>query len=646
MDFFSHQDQARRRTSILVLDFLLAVILIVVAVNLLSIVVVNAISGYPPSHVPRGMEEPPPRSGLWQPDVIAYATLGTLLVIAGASLVKIAQLSSGGRAVAEMMGAKPVLPNATDAKQKMLRDVIEEMSIASGVPVPAVYVMSGERGINAFAAGFSPRDSVICVTQGALDRLTRDELQGVIAHEFSHILNGDVRLDLKLAGALFGILVIGLIGYGIIRVAFYSDSNDRDRDIRLMLAMAAIGGVLMAIGFVGLFFGRLIQAAVCRQREFLADAAAVQFTRNPNGLCGALKKLGATSSVSRIGDHDAEQIAHMFFASSAGVGQGWFATHPPLPQRIKLLDAAWDGKFVAPPQSQAMSQYVSGRVNREALTVGVPIVAGQIAASVGVPTPTHVQWASDFLAGVPPVLDQSARNPFSARALVFALLLSNDPSVRQNQLEALNQLVDAATIQTMLKLSDPVSQYGPRGRRVLTELALPALRHLSGPQCEQFSTAVQALIDADRRVTVYEYMLHRILAKYLTGPRVSQVAYVSFKPLLPDIQIVLSALARADDKPQPAADEAFRAGWCCLGQDGQNSLLNSVELKLLDGSLQRLAQASPAIKRRVVDACAYCVAADGMVQTEEGELLRAVTTVLDCPLPPLLGEHDAVPQPV
>lgn len=647
MDFFTQQDQARRHTSFLILYFTVAVILIVAAVNLLVIGVVNIGSSPHPEVTPHGaVQQPQPRSGLWQWDLISYATIGTLLVIAGGSFFKMTQLSRGGRAVAQLMGATPVPPAPTDSGQKVLRNVVEEMSIASGVPVPAIFVMQKERSINAFAAGFTPQDAVVCVTQGCLERLSREELQGVIGHEFSHILNADVRLNIRLVGLLFGILVIGLIGYGLIRGALSSN----DRDARGTLAMIVIGCVLMVIGFVGLFFGRLIQAAVCRQREFLADAASVQFTRNPNGLAGALKKIGATSAASKVTDHRAEQIAHMFFASSAGRNRGWFATHPPLDLRIKALDVAWDGKFTPGTEPIAApvppSGYAARQVDRDALRGAVPIAAMGIAGSVGAPQPHHVQWASDFLSSVPPILEHAAHDPFGARALVFATLLSDEPAVRQKQMAILSQSTDPTTVQLVGQLVGPEAEYGPRGRRILVDLALPALRQMSGPQCEQFGRIVHQLIDADGRVTLFEYMLHKILAKYLTGPaRPPQVAYVAIKPLVPDVQVVLSALARADGKDAQAINDAFAAGIARLQLDQPPPLLASTTVGQLDAALERLSRSAPGIKRRVVDACAFCVAADQMVQTEEGELLRAITTTLDCPLPPLLGEHSAVAQP-
>ena len=645
MDFFARQDRARRNTSILVAYFLAAVILIVVALNLVGIVVVNA-NRYYHSMDPRRYSQRSPEPvqfSWWDSQVVFCVTAGTLIVIIGGSLYKIGQLAGGGRAVAEMMGAVLVPSNTADPQQRVLRNVVEEMSIASGVPAPAVYLLAGEDGINAFAAGFTTRDAVICVTQGCLTRLSRDELQGVVAHEFSHILNGDIALDLRLVGVLYGILLIGLIGYGILRTAG-STSSSRSRDSGGgQLALLAVGALVAAIGFIGLFFGRLIQAAVCRQRELLADAAAVQFTRNPDGLAGALKDLGPMGSGSRVGNSDAEQMAHMFFAASSGIEFGWFATHPPIAQRIKAIDPAWDGKFPPRPGPTVVERYGPGRTDRAALAIGLPMSAAGIVAAVGAPMPRHIEWASDFLTSVPAPISEAAREPFSARALVFALLLADDESVRQKQTDLLRSLTDPTTFQLVMKLSGPVDQLGARARRVLLDLALPALRQLSGPQCTQFNQVIKSLIDADETISLFEYMLRRILAKYLpppgTPPATTQMTFYSIKPLLPDIELILSALAAADDKDPAAVASAFRSGSARIDPDATLSFQPSVSMEALDAAIDRITPASPGVKRRVVDAAAYCVAADGLVQTGEGELLRAITTAWDCPLPPLLGTH-------
>ena len=338
MDFFARQEEARQRSRRLVILFALAVAGVVAsiyfAVRLLLV----------PSLGTAG-------AGLFHPPLFTVTATITLLVIGAGSLSKSAELARGGAVIARSLGGRPVQPNSSEPRERRLLNVVEEMALAAGIPVPGVYLLEDEPGINAFAAGLTPDDAVVAVTRGALDELSRDELQGVIGHEFSHILNGDMRLNVRLTAVLFGILVIGLMGRGLLEVMLRSGAvRTRGKGKSGGPGVFIIVGIAMlVIGYVGYFFGRLIQAAISRQREYLADAAAVQFTRNPLGVSGALKKIGGYSLGSRLDSAAAAQIGHFFFAQSfrAGFTQLW-ATHPPLEERIRTIDPSWDGRFFEP----------------------------------------------------------------------------------------------------------------------------------------------------------------------------------------------------------------------------------------------------------------------------------------------------------
>lgn len=280
MDFFEQQDQARAKTGTLVLYFLMAVVCIIVAIFALFSAVFMQTEEY--------------RTLAWSIELAFMTTTGTVIVVALASLGRIASLSSGGSAVAEALGGKLISPNTGDPFERRIRNVVEEMAIASGTPVPPVYLME-EEGINAFAAGFAPRDAVIGITRGCATKLTRDQLQGVVAHEFSHVLNGDMRINIRLTGVLFGIVFLARIGEIMLHAGRGSRYRRRSKD-EGGGAFVLLGIGLVVIGLIGGFFGSLIRAAVSRQREFLADAAAVQFTRNPDGIAGALKRIGGFSS--------------------------------------------------------------------------------------------------------------------------------------------------------------------------------------------------------------------------------------------------------------------------------------------------------------------------------------------------------------
>jgi Zn-dependent protease with chaperone function len=269
------------------------------------------------------------------PGLLIFWTGCVLTVIGGSSLYRTALLSGGGAVVALGTGAERVHADTTDADRKRLLDVVEEMAIAAGLPVPQVYVLAGESGINAFAAGHAPGDAAITVTAGCLRLLDRSELQGVIAHEFSHIVNGDMRLGVRLMGLLFGLTVVATIARWLLR-GIPRGGDRRGGGAVAAVMLAAV--VVYVLGYIGLFFGRLIQAAVARRREALADAAAVQFTRDTRGLRGALVKIGAGAG-SRLIDADADEVAHMLFAPGM---PRLFATHPPLLTRIRELDPHFD----------------------------------------------------------------------------------------------------------------------------------------------------------------------------------------------------------------------------------------------------------------------------------------------------------------
>ncbi len=354
MDFFEAQARAKKRTSRLLVLFGLAVAGTILATYFAAVMGLHGSRTYRTPDVGsvrwiRGNADAPAGPSLWQPQLFGLISIATLVVVGGAALYKWQQYSAGGSAVAENLDGRRVEPNTTDLAERRLLNVVEEMAIASGVPVPTVYILDQETGINAFAAGLTTSDAVVAVTRGTLDKLTRDELQGVIGHEFSHILNGDMRLNVRIAAVVFGILVLGLLGRGILWSL--RGTRVRGKGGSAILAVALIGLALMIIGYIGYFFGRLIQAAVSRQREFLADASAVQFTRNPLGLAGALKKIGGYALGSLMVSNKSGEIGHFFFAQGFRSGfTGLWDTHPPLDERVRAIDPSFDGKFFEPPE--------------------------------------------------------------------------------------------------------------------------------------------------------------------------------------------------------------------------------------------------------------------------------------------------------
>jgi Zn-dependent protease with chaperone function len=643
MNFFEQQDRARRKTTRLVVFFVLAVIAIVIAVDLATYVIVSIYAQSRPSRP--GVVEP-----IDMPSVLLGSTCVTFLIIVGGSAYKTMQLSGGGGSVAQLLGGRVLAAGTASNQEAMLQNVVEEMSIASGVPVPQVYVLDHEEGINAFAAGFTTSDAVIGVTRGALEKLNRDELQGVIGHEFSHILNGDMRLNLRLIGLLNGILVVSLIGLALLRAIQFMPlsrgggrrRDEDDRAVGLLMLLVFLGGALYVIGSIGVLFGRMIQAAVSRQREYLADASAVQFTRNPAGLVGALKKLGGYSSGSKVQSPHALETAHLFFANSGGFSfANLLATHPPLADRIRAIDPTFDGQFspVSEP-SHLMEQY-DGHVvplagSQQQQQHRVPLTAQQFVDAAGQVAPQHLIFASGLISSIPEALSTAARSAFSARAVVFALLASDEPQVRQKQFSLVEHNVEPECLAQTLDLSRTVSQLGEGARLPLLDLTLPALRQLSPAQAARFRAVVRAMIEADGRVTLFEFALHRLIEKQLVPPDQSRrepMEFYAINAVRDEAAVLLSALASASSAQ---TDIAFEAGARQLDAQRPPTMVAVPGLGAIDAALRKLARSSPPVKKRLIDAAAATVAADGEVNVAEAELLRATAAALDVPVPPLL----------
>ncbi len=411
MNFFESQDRVRKHTFRLVFLFSLAVITLIIMTNIWIMIVFGHINSEQMQSVGSLIQ----KMDWW---MFAKVSAGVGAVVLLGSLYKIMDLSAGGRTVADALGGQLIPQNTNDLKQRRLLNVVEEMAIASGTPAPPVYILTGEPGINAFAAGFTPRDAVIGVTQGLVDHLSREQMQGVIAHEFSHIFNGDMRLNIRLMGVLNGILIIGLIGYYILRSLPRLSGRRKGAGGILALGILVLGilGIgLMIIGFAGTFFGGLIKAAVSRQREYLADASAVQFTRNPDGIAGALKQIGRHGSI--VKNPGGLEVSHAFFAQGAsGFMQALFATHPPLTKRILRIDPQWDGKFdtadKTDPLGDAEQAVKKASMSREELaqkaaTVAVGATMAVVANAIdqiGNPNPEAIAHARALIAGLPGVV--------------------------------------------------------------------------------------------------------------------------------------------------------------------------------------------------------------------------------------------------
>ncbi|RZI43865.1 peptidase [Herbaspirillum sp. HC18] len=625
MNFFQHQDQARRQTRTLIVLFALAVIAIIAAVNIVLAVVWSwTATGYVPGmHAyPRGF--------------FVTNTMVTLALIVGGTLIEMFNLRDGGDAVARMAGGRLVSPATTDLQERRLLNVVEEVALASGIACPRVYLLDKEESINAFAAGYNQNEAVVTVTRGTLARLTRDELQGVVAHEFSHILNGDMRLNIQLIGLLFGIQMIA--GFGQHLIDFGSRSwTVRDRDEKgpsARLVLFATGAALLVIGYIGVFFGRLIKAAVSRQREFLADASAVQFTRNADGIGGALRKIGGLTRTMKLGsriDHpNAEQLSHLFLgAPKASLVSGLFATHPAIEERLQRI-------YGRPVESLDAPELPRDDSGGETLP-DIPYVATGFAQS-SAPALWVTNGDDAHQAPLPPELDHALRNPQGACAAVHALLLG-DGTERDAQTAILNE-GSAQRAAHARFLVNEIAKLPKSARLPLLDMAMPALKQLPQTEKDALLQTADRLIAADNKLTLAEFVLQTVLARRLDARagRPVPVHYHQLGVLKGDCIVLLSLTAHvAASAATVDAVELFAAGAASCGEAGVSSqdllAVAALDYDRVRQALDRAHQLAPLAKPILVKAL---LAASGDITpmpVASADLLRAMCAALEAPVP-------------
>lgn len=650
MDFFKAQDDARRNTKKLVFFYILAVAGLIVSIYLAAFFLLAGGGSYV------GAES----VSFWIPGLFWGIVVFTLVVIGSGTGFRIMQLRSGGSAVAEMMGGRKLDPSTTNANERRLMNVIEEMSIASGVPVPAVFVMDNEPGINAFAAGYGPRDAAIGVTSGCIEQLDRDELQGVMAHEFSHIFNGDMRLNIRLIGILNGILVIHLIGMILMRSQmFASVGGSRDRG-KGALAMMAFGLALTAIGYLGVIFGRMIQSAVSRQREYLADAAAVQFTRNPEGIASALAKIQLLHEGSTVKNAHASEMSHLFFS----MGQkSWlnsmFATHPPVQQRLEALNATHVLEEVKKRMARTEAQKASDakqemerekkqkRASIPGFDSGADVFTPEgLVAAAGTLSALQLNGAQRLMQSLSDRIIQDVHELSGAQNLIYALLLSTDRDIRHKQLDALRPSITNGEAENAQQLFSHVHELPSHHHISLVDLALPALRSMSEKQYDGFRANIDMLIKADGRQVIFEFAVRQILFHSLDAhfdrKQEEKIRYKNPKELESAFTVLLSALSKVSGG---TADLSFEAATAELKkQTGNNipvELLQSSDINVskLEEALDALSQSTGEVQRQFLEAAAAAIAADGKLNQREIGLLRAIAAAIDIPLPLMVAEE-------
>ena len=637
MDFFEAQDRAKQNTTKLVLLYLTAVIGIILSIYFVSLLVFHSQSA--------GLE----RASWWQPGWFTAVTVIVIIIIASGSLFRISQLRKGGAAVAELLGGRKVEPSTTDTNERRLINIVEEMSIASGLPVPDLFVLDNEENINAFAAGFGTADAAVGVTRGALEQLTRDELQGVIAHEFSHIFNGDMRLNIRLIGILNGILVIHVMGMILMRSMVYSGgmrrrsrSSGGSQDGKGALAIILFGLALIIIGYIGMMFGRMIQAAISRQREYLADAAAVQYTRNPDGLAGALSKIGSKKKGAEINDGHAMEMSHLFFASSYHSAlNAMFSTHPPIKKRIEAINPSFgEGssrrsekirrKFEKQHASASKSSQRSGVAGHPAITPEL------ILAAIGTLDAGNVVVAGKLLQEIPGKLREAAHEPLAAEALIYAMMFTSgdDHSIP----EWFPEKAGHGTADEVEKLMEHLTKGKRSWYLPLAELALPTLRNMSKQQYTLFRAVLEKAMLESKPPNLFLFAVEKMVVRQLdtafSKVKKQEVRHHHLKTLGPQLSVLLSAFAHVGGKdPQKAWNDGIVTikkflpdGVVLLDKD-------QCGLHKLNKALDELAASANPVKKYFLSAMIHIVTSDKEISSEEKELVRAVSEALDSPIP-------------
>lgn len=651
MNFFEHQEKARKQSRWIIFAFIGVALLIVGAVDLIVLLAFSL----------QGQAGGSQSLSIFSPQVLAAnseillgSSVATGGVIGLASLGKIASLRSGGGRVARDMGGVLITPDVKDPLRRRLYNVVEEIALASGVPVPEVFVMENEPGINAFAAGYSPADAAIAVTQGTLEKLNRSELQGVVAHEFSHIFNGDMRINIRMMGIIFGIMVLAILGRKFLQSSRVRVSSSRDNNGS---AVVMIGMALMLVGYIGLFFARWMKSALSRQREYLADASAVQFTRDADGIAGALKKIAAYNHSSYL-KADAEEVSHMLFGS--GYRSLMFATHPPIEKRIARIERGFDAQDIERLAKKLSQQEIRQHEQAELAAKeqkkkskgkrnGAFDIAG-IIDNIGNPEFERILAAALLSSELPQSLTDPAHSLEWAPEVLFFCLIDNNPALRDQQLLIIAERmgdISEKKVGHLLASNNPVAD---DQRLPLLEICFPTLKRRPISDIEKILSTIHDLVMVDNKVDSFEYLLSRLVERYLIESKDPSRTKLHGRAKLVDhiaeLSTVVSTIASHGHDELGAqglqnAQKAYRAGMSVVDVHHTNLSFSDRWQQELDKALIVLNKLQPADKATVVEVLAATVVDDGVLVTAEHEMLRAVCSLIHVPLP-ILNRFQAV----
>ena len=655
MDFFSRQNDAQARSRAFFTAFFPAVFLAVVILYFVITacmvtmgILPSIIYGYPQKILSL------------RPFLIVGSVISGIIFFISWRTIRTIK-KGGGAYIAQVMGGE-LLETPKDLKETQIINVVEEMAVASGLPRPRIYIFPNEFSINAVTAGLDHDDAIIALTCGAVTHLSRDELQCVVAHEFAHILNGDYALNLTMAGWLSGLLFFSVKGLELLSVT--SDAankyinNTKQGDVGALLLITIVGVILYVGGGIGKLGAELVQAAISRQREYMADAFAVQFTRNPASLAGALKKIAGYPRRGTIKNSRALMMKSFFIASPTQSQDLW-QTHPPLEERITTLDPHWDGKIVPielPPIPQrnysilghdGLGATTGGQhqlmETAEKLPTGWPgaLVLGLLATGSGGIRQKNLigqgmTAATSLCKEIPAKLLKATTEPAFADPLIAAIFCRN-ADFKAAHLEIIRSGLGP---EAAAWAEDFQPLMADSFRLPLLSLATPALKAFNAEQRLRLAKTIKELIEADGKLDLFEIAAWQILKKHLGLTKPKSYSYQSglaglAGSIQKDAVTIVSAMAHLGSDSREKAEAAFAVGMTHFTQWPSFDLLPSdaVTSKELALALDRFSGVSEKIKNTLVLATVGAALHDHQITQKEYELLRALAAALDIPLP-------------
>jgi Zn-dependent protease with chaperone function len=641
MDFFSQQEESRRQSHKIIWRFILANILIATVLNfaIQAVYIVGIAGGTSKKQYPVHstiLESTLQQLLDWRPFVIVNIIV--FLIIGTAALLKFRSLASSGGAVAQMLGGQKVTHDSPDPLEKRLVNIVDEMSIASGLPVPEVYVLQGQDGINAFASGPTPERSAVAVTRGAIERLSRDELQGVVAHEFSHIIHGDVRLNIRLAAYIYGLLI--LVGVGNILLELSRGRSYSNSSRKAFMPLLMMGIVIVGIGTLGKVLSVLMSAAISRNREYLADATAVQLTRNAAGLAGALKKIGGYQFGSSIDSRDADGVAHFFLADAKRLSlfDRFASTHPPLMDRIKKLDPTFNGEL--PDSASIELQTVSSSEGISALqggSISVNAAHAHSRNSIESPSvlinPTKELISSSWM---PPLAVTSRLQKLGhPELMVYAMLMGRDPITKAKQVEIIAESLAGGDLE---KEMGSAAALDINQKLSLMLMAIPLIQGSSKDRLSKLQGVVKRLVEADGHTTLFELLSMILIHFSLQGDTVGLSLLggrsdESIQRYKTPLQVITSIFALCSSEKISEQQAAFEKGKKILSLTFDQLGTQQLGIDRILWSIDQMRNSSPKVRKALMDALFEISHSNEVISPHEQAFLRLSAMLLRMPLP-------------